>query len=228
MAANTNATVTTGPSPPVEEKTAEGITAAKPDAPSVPRRVSKVPPYHYLEPNLDIYKHLELDATKLQAQLEAAHYFPQQHKAKLADFVRLFQRLQKIATTELHGLPISVLDRRLLADIDLILDKVDVPLPAVLTFDGGKSEGDMINRGFNMAVGRPGILYIIYQNPHSMEWTLGRGAVYTYYETPAPLLTEGMWKHKVEAGFAVPPSWATRFELVQQTPPARPTMSKTN
>jgi hypothetical protein len=209
--AATNATT-----PAVDEKTAEGISPAKPDAPAVPRRVSKVPPFHYLEPNLDTYKHLEMDATKLQAQLEAVHYFPQKHKAKLADFVRLFQRLQKITTTELHGVPISLMDRRLLGDIDLILDKVDVPLPAVLSFDGGKSQGDMMNRGFNMAIGRPGVLYIIYQNPHSMEWTLGRGAVYTYYETPAPLLTDTMWQHKVEAGFAVPPSWSQRFELVQQ------------
>lgn len=206
-----------------DERTAEGLGPAPPNADaSMPRRVSKVAPFHYLEPNLETYRCLAIDANKLQSELDVLKYFPNKYRGKLADFTRLFQRLQKICTTELQGGVVSIVDRRLLGDIDLILDRVDVPLPAVLSFDAGKSGDDVMNRGFNMAVGHPGMLYIIYQNPHSLEWTLGRGAVYTYYEMPAPLLSEPMWEHKVEAGFAVPPSWSSRFELVQKELPQRP------
>jgi hypothetical protein len=189
---------------------------------SAPRRISKVPPYHFLDPSLEIYRQLEADALRLQSELDSGNYFPAKYKTRLEDFVRLFQRLQKIADAELRGRQITVIDRRLLANIDTILDKVDTPLPAVLGFEAqprGKSKqpGDAaIDRGFNMAIGRPGMLYIIYQNPRTMEWTLGRGAVYTYYEMAAPLLTASMWQHKLDAGFAHPPQWAQKWEIVQK------------
>jgi Protein of unknown function (DUF3160) len=203
----------------VNNNTSESIAPYNPQAEAAgrPRRVSNRPPYHYLEPNVDVFRQLDNDASRLETELTAVNYFPEKYKAKLAEFRRLFQRLLKIAETERKCEAISVVDRRLLADIDLVLDKVDVPLPAVLSFDGGKMDipGTDITRGFNMAVGRPGLLYVILQDLKTAEWSVCRGPVYTYYETPAPLMSQTMWQHKIEAGFATPPSWTSRFEFVQ-------------
>ena len=198
--------------------TSDSISPANVDASQaqVPRKMSKIPPFHYLDPSVDIYRYLLQDAQKTLSDLDSMHYMPDSYRARFGDFMRLFERLAKIAETEARGQQISVVDRRLLANIDQILDKVDVPLPSVLSFEDGKQEKtDEPIRGFNMAVGRPGLLFIIYQNPHNMEWTLGRGAVYTYYEMPAPILSDSMWSHKIEAGFAKPPAWSTKYELVQ-------------
>ena len=198
--------------------TSDSIGPASADASQAqaPRKISKIPPYHYLDPSVDIYRHLLADAQKTLIDLDSMHYMPDAYRARFGDFMRLFERLAKIAETEARGAQISVVDRRLLANIDQILDKVDVPLPAVLSFEDGKQQkSNEPMRGFNMSVGRPGLLFIIYQNPHNMEWTLGRGAVYTYYEMPSPILSDTMWGHKIEAGFAKPPAWTTHFELVQ-------------
>ncbi len=196
--------------------------AASATAPVVPRRMSKAVPYHYLEPSTDLYRLLEQDVQKIQVDLVASKYMQDRYKARFGDFTRLFQRLQKISELELRGQQITVVDKKLLGGIDQILDKVDVPLAAVLPVGApqaaapGKAPEDQLDKGMNLAIGNPGMLYVIYQNPHSMEWTLGRGAVYTYYEMPTPLLTESMWKHKIEAGFAQPLPWAAKFQLVQQ------------
>jgi hypothetical protein len=207
-----------------EGNTSESIGRVNPgQEPDIaPRRVHKVPPFHFLEPNVEVYKRLQFDAKRLKTDLEAIGYFPRQYGGLLDDFIRLFGRLEKIAEVETKGEAISVTDRRLLANIDQILDKVDVPLPSVLPVSAGQTVANTsVTAGFNMAVGRPGMLCIIYQNPHTMEWTLGRGAVYTYYEMPTPLLTSSSWQHKLDAGFAIPPSWCKRFEIVQPELPSR-------
>lgn len=201
--------------------------------PRVATRRSKIPPYHYLEPALDTYRQLDADAQKLQADLIAAHYLPDEYKPRFGDFIRLFQRLEKISETEMRNFQVSVVDRRLLANIDQVLDKVDVPLPAVVSFQSvpkltkgtqDSKEEPATPGGINLAVGRPGLIYVVYQNPASSEWTLGRGAVYTYYEMPAPVLTTSMWQHRIEAGFAHPPLWAAKYQVVQhQLPPKNPT-----
>lgn len=180
-------------------------------------RHAKVPPYHVLEPTLDLYKRLEADAQKTQEALAAQHCLSEEYRQRFGDFVRLFQRLEKIADAELKGMQIAMMDRRLLADIDEVLDRVDTPLGSVVPIESSISpEGSNMITGVNLATGRPGLLYIIYQNPANMEWTLGRGAVYTYYEMPAPLLTDMMWQHKLEAGLARPPIWSMKYEIVQQ------------
>lgn len=213
------------------DNTASGeVVTGVPTSPTdyaAPRRISKAVPFHYLEPAADLYRLLEVDANKLQTDLTATGYFPDRYKQRFGDFLRLFQRLQKISETELRGQKLANIDRRLLANIDQILDKVDVPLPAVLAVEAPSRVGkevkaeDHFGRGMNLAIGRPGMLYIIYQNPHTMEWTLGRGAVYTYYEMPAPLLTASMWQHKLEAGFAQPLPWTARYQIVQKEEPAK-------
>jgi hypothetical protein len=222
-----------GAKPGAEAATADGVTgvptAATAGAPqAVPRRISKGVPYHYLEPSVDLYRALEADANKIQADLTASKYLPDKYKSQFADWTRLFQRLTKIAEMELRQMPLSVVDKKLLGNIDQILDRVDTPLPAVLPIEapqrpiaGKPKEGEQqLAAGMNFAVGRPGQLYVIYQNPHNMEWTLGRGAVYTYYEMPSPLLTDTMWLHRIEAGFAQPVNWSQKFQVVQHEAPA--------
>jgi hypothetical protein len=218
-----------------ESATGEGVTGVptSADAPPMVRRISKTVPYHYLEPSVELYKTLEQDANRIMNDLTVSRYLPDKYKTRFTDFTRLFQRLQKIAELEIRGAQLPIVDKKLLGGIDKILDRVDTPLPAVLPFEApqrvasskGKPEDRMqggLSVGMNMAVGRPGQLYVIYQNPHSMEWTLGRGAVYTYYELPAPLLTTSMWEHRIEAGFAQPVSWTSKFQVVQKEIEHRP------
>jgi hypothetical protein len=197
------------------------VPGASPAAPVV-RRAPRVAPYHYLEPSLELYRNLEQDAHRLQTELASAQYLQDKYRSRFSDFTRLFQRLAKIAETELRGMQLNNVDRRLLANIDQILERVDTPLPAVLSFEASHKPGtkvkpeDRFSQGMNLAIGRPGQLYVIYQNPNSMAWTLGRGAVYTYYELPAPLLTTSMWEHRLEAGFAAPLPWTSKFQIVQK------------
>ncbi len=244
-------------------------------------RRSKIPPFHYLEPNPELFRKLTSDAQKLMSDLCATGYFQESYRSRFLDFIRLFQRLEKIADTEIRGQPLNGLDKKLLGNIDLVLDKVDVPLAATIAFDaapagsdsgtrssgagaegkeasnsaknapslqearsGGRqdvlkagkdeqkttwlSSGHTASRGsdsqfggFNLALGNPGMLFIIFQNPRTLEWTLGRGALYTYYEMPAPLLSDVMWQHKLEAGFFKPPTWSQKFDIVQTASPVR-------
>lgn len=208
-----------------EAATGEGVTGVptSPDAPPVVRRISRTVPYHYLEPSVELYRTLEQDAAKIQNDLMVSKYLPDKYRARFSDFTRLFQRLQKISEIEIRGGQLPVVDKKLLGNIDQILDRVDTPLPVVLPIDAPQKAAsnnlkleERMSMGMNMAVGRPGQLYVIYQNPHSMEWTLGRGAVYTYYEMPAPLLTQSMWQHKVESGFVQPMAWTSKFQIVQR------------
>lgn len=212
-----------------DSDTADGVTgvptSADVPAPSVPppRRISKAAPYHYLEPSMELYRLLEQDAVKIQTDLTAMKYMPEVYRTRFADFTRLFQRLQKISEVEMRGSQLTVMDKRLLGSIDQILDKVDVPLPAVIAVEAPQKRNsksvrpeDRLGKGMNLAIGRPGMLYVIYQNPHTMEWTLGRGAVYSYYEMPAPLLTDSMWNHKIEAGFVNPLPWTMKYIVVQK------------
>jgi hypothetical protein len=211
---------TAGAATTEDTRTADGIAAL----PGAIRR-SRMQPFHYLDPSIELYREMDADAQKLQTELAAAHY-PMTAAAagRLNDFVRLLQRLEKISILELRGQPVSAVDRKLLGEIDEILENVDTPLPTTIAFESpahvlnaGTPDQVTLPGGFNMANGRPGLLYIIYQNPQTMQWTLGRGAVYTYYETPAPLMTNSMWEHKVEAGFAKPPAWTAKYEIVQQS-----------
>jgi hypothetical protein len=246
--------------------TAEGISAAPatPNAVSQPpRRLSRIAPYHYLDPVPDVYKRLNADAKKLIADLTEVGYFKESYRQRFDDFMRLFQRLEKIADAELRNQPLQLVDKKLLANIDIILDKVDQPLAQVLTVCApskpaapakvikanlqkpavpaksavaskavpGKNAPTKIAakpqtepvdevkeppKGFNLATGRPGMLYVIIQNPATREWTLARGALYSYYEMPAPMLTASMWKHKIDSGFYHPPGWTEKFDVMQQ------------
>lgn len=181
-----------------------------------PERRSK--PYHFLEPAKDLYQRMELDAQKMQSDLEAVHYFPSCYQAGFAEFINLLQRLQHIADFEIRGQRLSSADSSLLANFAEALDKVDVPLPAVLSFGG--LEGNE-RHALNLAVGHPGLLFVIYRNPYTHQLTLGRGPVYTYAEMPAPLVTNVVWQRNLQTGYSYPPAWAGGFEMVQKPAHAR-------
>lgn len=226
--------------------------AGKPPAPGQrrikPLAAQRAARGHFLDPYPDFYQKLEQDAQRIDKDLTALG-FPLEPALKrgLDDYVRLFQRFAKIAKDEIECKPVAPADLSLLANIDMILDKIDLPLPAivpvhpqpvfpstgrkaqttekpgVLTLSSGTSDQSTEKEaensdpaaGFTMAIGRPGLMYIILQNKATHDWTLARGAVYTYYEQYGTTLTEEALLHKIDKGLIQPPYWTERFDFVQ-------------
>lgn len=178
--------------------------------PSVAKRIARG---HYVDPCPELYQKLVSEALFMEKEATALGFSIGPHKARLDDFVRLFQRLERIATDELTGKPLSPADLNLLSGIDTILDKIDVPLAEVLPIEGVRAEGGQA--GFNLALGRPGQLYVILQNKATSEWTLARGAVYTYYELPGAPLTAEALLAKIDSAKAKLPYWSEKFDLIQ-------------
>ena len=195
---------------------ANAVTTPKPMKPAMQRRAARG---HFLDPCPDVYNRLLADTQRVDKDLTALG-FPLDPNLKrgLDDYTRLFQRLAKIAKDECEGRTPVAEDLNLLGNIDFILDKIDVPLPAVLPvypsakFDASASADD---KGFTMSLGRPGLLYIILMNKNTKEWTLARGAVYTYYESFGTSLTEEELVSKIDSGTMPVPYWTERFDLLQ-------------
>jgi len=171
--------------------------------------------FHYLEPRTEIFTKIGEDAQKLLDNLSFLGYFPDSYRSRFQDFIRLCQRLKNISEIELKGQTLPATDMKLLGNIDLILDKVVVPLAGALPIGQIKGDPRTAGGGLNLALGRPGMLYVILQ--HDLKTTLARGAVYTYYEIPGPALSAEHWQRKLEHGLIVPPSWARSFDIVQET-----------
>lgn len=174
---------------------------------------------HSLDPCPDLFQKLQLDAARILRETQALGFSLESNKSKLEDFIRLFQRLESIAQQETRGEPIAPADLSLLSNFDLVLDRIDLPLPAVLSFPGQpateNSGSGLAIGGVNMCLGYPGRLYIVLQNRASKEWTVARGAVYTYYELPGSPLSSEQLTHKIDLGQARPPFWTERFDMVQ-------------
>lgn len=182
--------------------------------PAVAKRIARG---HYVDPCPEVFQKLAADALSLEKEASALGFSIGPYKARLDDFVRLFQRLERIATDELMGKSLAPADLILLSGIDSILEKVDVPLPAVVSFEPPASadSATAMTGGFNLALGRPGLLYVILQNKATTEWTLARGAVYTFYEIPgAPVTAEGLLA-KIDSAKIKPPYWSEKFDLIQ-------------
>ncbi|MBX9687724.1 MAG: DUF3160 domain-containing protein [Candidatus Obscuribacterales bacterium] len=192
---------------------------------------------HFLDPCPDFYERLLADTIRIDKDLTALG-FPLDPNLKrgLDDYNRLFQRFLKISRDEIEGKPLLIQDLSLLSNIDLILEKIDLPLPAVISFaaqvapnkdlnnaskkggtvsEKGPEQGGDLNAGYSMALGRPGLLYIILMNKNTKEWTLARGAVYTYYEQYGSALTEEQLLQKIDQGSIQSPYWTERFDLLQ-------------
>jgi hypothetical protein len=188
--------------------------------PAVARRAARG---HFLDPCPDFYNRLVVDAQRIDRELTALGFgLDLNSRRGLDDYQRLFQRLFKIARDELDGKPLLPEDLSLLANIDIILDKIDLPLPAVVdvepqaNFDSAPPANERDpSSGFTMALGRPGLLYVILLNKVTHEWTLARGAVYTYYEQYGRGLNEDSLLGKIDKGTIQPPYWAEQFDYVQ-------------
>jgi hypothetical protein len=185
--------------------------------PVVARRAARG---HFLDPCPDYYNRLLIDTQRIEKDMTALGFnLDPNFKRGLDDYARLFQRFYKIAKDEVDCKPLSGEDLTLLGNIDMILDKVDLPLPAVVNveppanFDSKKPA--VAPGGYSMALGRPGLLYVILMNKNTKEWTLARGAVYSYYEEYGTSLTEDTLLSRIDRGSIQPPYWADHFDYVQ-------------
>ena len=183
---------------------------------------------HFLDPYMDLYQKLELDAQRTDKELTALGFPLEQNlKRGLDDYVRLFQRFAKIAKDELEAKPLAPADLSLLSNIDMILEKIDVPLPAVISVlpqakfpepsskvPQPEKDAEQEHPGFTMCLGRPGLMYIILQNKATHDWTLARGAVYTYYEQYGAVTEEALL-NRIDKGQIAAPYWTERFDFVQ-------------
>ncbi|MBY0357648.1 MAG: DUF3160 domain-containing protein [Candidatus Obscuribacterales bacterium] len=167
---------------------------------------------HFLDPCPEAFQKLQQDAGRIMSEAQALGLNIGPHKKGLEDYLRLFQRLEQIATQEIRGEAIKPADMNLLSNIDIVLERIDLPLPAVLSFPGEQTQG---SGGVNLCLGNPGRLYVVLQNRTTKEWTLARGGVYTYYELPGAAISLNQLLHKIELGQARPPFWTERFDIVQ-------------
>ncbi len=209
--------------------------SAQPAAASAPGTPAAVKPrqgptdYHVLEPDAAMFASIQADANQLMKALTELGYLQPYQKHRFADFVRLSARLQAIAEAQSTGRPMAPADKALLGNIDMVLDKVDVPLPTVLPFAGGTIDPQTRQHpgaGFNIALGRPGYLHVIVQNPRTGEWTLARGAVYSYYEFSGEPVSDIDWQRMLSNTQARPPAWTRQFNILQPRIPTEQTATK--
>lgn len=165
--------------------------------------------FQYLEPTSDLYKKMAADSKTLMQQLLDIGYLPEGTKDKFLDFSRLCLRLASIADRELTYQPISQVDMKLLANIDLVLDKFSQPLAGTIYLNNGEA-----GKGCNLCLGRVGFLHVLCRTTKGMM--LCRGAVYTYYEVAGGPITPEHWERKLQFALVRPPSWTNDFDIVQE------------
>lgn len=194
------------------------VPATEPPAPPAPRRRTKTALFHSVQPTPEIFQNIGQDARRLQGTLAALGYLPDRHKARFADFIRLADRLQKIADLEAKVQALSFADMKLLANIDVVLDRVELPTAGTLPLQSpNPAQQDKIGAvsyGVNFGLGRPGQLFIILQE--GTNWTLARGAVYTYYEVQGAPMTAEHWQRKLDNDLVKPAFWVERYDTVQE------------
>jgi hypothetical protein len=185
---------------------------------------SKVALFHYVQPSPEIFASIRQDALNLQERLTALNYLPDKFKERFSDFIRLSERLERMASLELKGQKLPLFDVKLLQNFDLVLERVDLPTEGILPLHtptdpkSGQTVGTP-NTGVTFGLGRPGQLFIILQD--GTNWTLGRGAIYTYFEVPSATIKPETWRHKLDGDLVRPPYWAEKFDTVQDPLPLR-------
>lgn len=224
----TTTTTTASPGPGAAQTTANATPAT--NTPNT--RAIKPADFHYLEPSPDVFRKISAECKRLNEELTALGYYPKRYAQRSQDFVRLCDRLAVIADREIGGYPMDPNDFRLLRDIDMVLEKVDFPLPGFIYLDTSiaqrpsqatsvittKSEATPAKiGGATIGIGRAGQLFVILNT--NRGWTLGRGAVYTYYETAGGPFKQEHWTRKLNFGLLRPPSWASHFDVVVEGSP---------
>lgn len=226
--ATATTTTTASPGPGAAQTTANATPAT--NTPNT--RAIKPADFHYLEPSPDVFRKISAECKRLNEELTALGYYPKRYAQRSQDFVRLCDRLAVIADREIGGYPMDPNDFRLLRDIDMVLEKVDFPLPGFIYLDTSiaqkpsqatsvittKSEATPAKiGGATIGIGRAGQLFVILNT--NRGWTLGRGAVYTYYETAGGPFKQEHWTRKLNFGLLRPPSWASHFDVVVEGSP---------
>ncbi len=189
-----------------------------------PQSKAKSTLFHYVQPSPEIFASIRQDALHLQESLTALNYLPEKFKERFSDFIRLSERLERMSSLELKGQKLPLSDVKLLQNIDMVLERVDLPTEGILPLHTpsdprtGQS-ASASNTGVTFGLGRPGQLFIILQD--GTNWTLGRGAIYTYFEVPGATLKAEGWRHKLDGDLVRPPYWAEKFDTVQDPLPLR-------
>jgi hypothetical protein len=208
---------------PVSGDAAPENTATKPavtqPAPAATARppIAGIQPaaFQYLEPRADLYRKIAADADEFSQQLTTLQLMPEQAKSQFAEFSKLALRLAGIADRELGYRPVSEADMKLLAGIDLVLDKVSLPVQGTIYLNNGEAKGT----GCNLGLGRVGYLHVLC---HTTKGTmLCRGPVYTYYEMPGASIKPEHWERNLEYAMVRPPDWTYEFDIVQDPAAAK-------
>jgi hypothetical protein len=177
--------------------------------------------YHYLDPVPDLYAKIGQDAQYLKSTVNTLGLNNSNYNKHFDDFIRLSNRLESIAKSEIKSMKLSTDDRMLLANIDLILSKISPPTPvtySVPSFNHDKEPGSNnqvteIHNGINFGIGRPALLYVILQN--GTRATLARGAVYSFYEVNGKPIKAEQWARKLAFNSILPPPWTKLFDVIQ-------------
>ncbi|MDP3510536.1 MAG: DUF3160 domain-containing protein [Candidatus Melainabacteria bacterium] len=168
--------------------------------------------FHYLEPMPELYAKLSWFTQAQAADLTRLKCFPEDLRSRQSDFVRLLDRLTKIAEQELAVQPISATDFKLLANVDQILSVICPPESASIFVPGAGGGGASIGPGDS------GHVYAIFstdQGPY-----LSRGSTYTYFETAGGPFKQQHWDRKQGFGFLRPPGWVSKVDIVSDAAPA--------
>lgn len=202
-----------GPSTAQGEMFARGA-SKKPTKASIARRVARG---HFLDPSPDMFRKLKEDAVRIQREAQGLEFSLEPYRKDLEDYVRFFARLEQISQQETRGEALSPNDLNLLSNFDAVLERIDTSVAGVLPFGQISKSGEETDAtgGVNLCLGGPGRLYVVLQNRITKEWTLARGAVYTYYEVPGAALSTEQLLQKVNQGHVHLPFWTERFDVVQ-------------
>ena len=173
--------------------------------------VKRAANFHYLEPMPELYAKLSWFTQVMAADLTRLKCFPEDLRSRQSDFVRLLDRLTKIAELELAVQPISATDFKLLANVDQILSAICPPESASIFVPGAGGGGASIGPGDS------GHVYAIFstdQGPY-----LSRGSTYTYFETAGGPFKQQHWDRKQGFGFLRPPGWVSKVDIVSDAKP---------
>ncbi len=151
----------------------------------------------------------------LTDKLTEIGYFPRSMTEKNQEILDIIQKFINISERELKTPIHTVEDQQFLGNIDTTLEKFSPPTSGFLFFDTGKADDSepSMGTGATLGLGRPGEVFAIFFN--GKRFSLGRGAVYTYYEMPGAI-TQQHWDRKLEYALLKSPPWLSSFQVIQE------------
>jgi hypothetical protein len=185
------------------------------------------PPHSWVEPVPEAYARLLSLAMMTRSGLASRNMLSDQTASNLDNLISELQFLQKMAESELNGTPISnddywhmlyyggVLEQFVLASADTTdpseRDLSDQKAALIADVASGLTpDGNLA--ALEEAIGQPTIIYVVLPEK---PWSIGMGAVYTYYEFPVSVsdrMTDEQWQQMVENGTNPSlPDWTNQF-----------------